>query len=456
MKEKIDRTLLKGSIVLLVCFGIFNMLNFIYHILMARSLSIVDYGILSSMLSIGYIFGVFSDSILLILVKYTTNVSELGKLKNILKRSFKKAFFVSVFIFIAYLLISIPLSKLLKIDYYLLSLNGLLIFLVFFLPVSRGIMQGKKRFFAFGGNMALESLSKIILGVSFVFLGLKIYGALGGFILAGAIAFLFSLLSIKDILKAKESRAETQGIYDYTKSAFIITFVVSFFFNIDIVFAKAFFPGNLAGSYAIASILAKTIFWGTQPISRAMFPISVENNKKGKNKNILGNSLFILATLIVSALLVFYFFPDLIIKIFSGKNVAGASQVIFYLGISMALLSFTNLFLLHYLSLNRIKFAPLRIYSIFAVLLVCAIITASVYIFYNLSIFLYLTFALIFCVTLVFLYSLTKRYDIGFMFFVIAECALLYIFRNNLIVFSIALITAAAIFLWGTIFLLRD
>ncbi len=400
---KLNRGLITGSITLLIAFNIYNALNFFFHFAMVRLLSVAEYAILASLFSIIYILAVFTESIQTVITKYTAEENNKGKLKNILKRSFKKSLSVSILLFLIYLIVAIPLSYLLRINYHLMALNGLMIILAFISPISRGILQGKKRFTILGVNMIIESAVKFILAIALVILGLSVFGALIGTLIGVMIALALSLLNIKDILSSKEEKAQTEGIYDYTKPAFLITLAILAFYSIDIIIAKIFFSDELAGAYAISSILAKTIFFGTQPISRAMFPISAENKKNKENsENIFSNALIIFIIGVITVLAIFYLFPEFIIKIFSGKIITESSGILFYLGIAITIISLSNLILLYKLSLGKIK-----------------------------------------------------GYQYLFIFIAL-EIFLLSIFSSNLLQFSIAFITSSAAFLWASIILMND
>ncbi len=351
---RINKTLWIGSIVLLICFGIYNFLNFIFQLIMVRMLSVSDYGILAALFSVTYVLSIFTETVQTVVTKYSSVENNLGKLKNILKKSLKKSFFIAVYLFAAYLIIAIPLSRLLKISYPLFALTGILIFSAFVLPVTRGVMQGKKRFKSLGISVISESLVKIIFAVAFVFIGWGVYGAVGGIIMGVTASFIVSFVPLRDILKQKEKKAKTIGIYNYTKPTLIISSLVIVFYSLDIIIAKILFSSEVAGAYAVASILSKVIFWGTQPISRAMFPLSTENNSnKNKSRNLFINAFSILMMCVVVALIVFYFFPKLIIYIFSGKVLDQSASILFYLGIATSFLSITNLILLYRLSINK-------------------------------------------------------------------------------------------------------
>ena len=178
MINKFNKNLLKGSLILLIAFNAYNFLNFVFHFIMARMLTIAEYGVLAVLFSIIYSLGVFTESIQTIITRYTTNEKDEGKINDLLRKSFTKVLKPVSIIFILYLLIAFPLSYLLKINYFLLALTGIIIFPSFSTPITRGIMQGRKMFIPLGMNMIYESVFKLFLAVLFVWIGWKVYGAM--------------------------------------------------------------------------------------------------------------------------------------------------------------------------------------------------------------------------------------------------------------------------------------
>ncbi len=398
---KINKVLLGGSFILVATFGIFNILNYLYHFGMLRMLSVAEYGILATLFSIFYITSIFTESIQTILAKYSANQQNEGKLKDLFKRSLKKAVLMASFIFIAYLIISWPLSYLTKINYQLMALTGLIIFALFCASVGRGILQGRKMFAALGMTMIIEGIFKLILGFTFVYIGWKIYGAVMGAVLGVAIAFFYSLFALRHILKSEEQHIPTPAIYQYSWPVFIITLTILIFYSIDILIAKIVFNEETAGLYAIIAVIAKTIFFATQPISRAMFPLTAQNAGK-KKKDLFSLSLLILISCVIIALLLFYFFPGLIVRIFAGRYIPEIASLLIYAALGTSILSFTNLVILYRLSQSRIN-----------------------------SAFIFVTF-------------------------IIIEAVLLFFFSGSLFQYVMAFLTANAIFLWGTWMLLKE
>ena len=400
---KIERGVVKGGFVLLAAFGIYNFLNFIFQLSMARMLSLSDYGVMATIFSMIYILSVFSESIQVVIAKYSASEKKKGEIKNILKRGLKKSLLASLLLFFVYLVFAIPFSKLVKVDYVLLSLSGLVIFSTFLMPITRGIMQGQKRFGGLGINMILESFIKLVLAALFVYFGFRVYGAIMGAIIGTGLALIFSFLTLKDITKSKEEKIDTVEMYKYARPAFFVTLAVVALYSLDLVIARIVFSPELSGMYAVASILSKAIFWGTQPLSRAMFPMTAENHRDNKkSKNIFLNAFLMLISLVIIALSLFYFIPEFIIKIFSGEIIPESAKILIYLGLGTSFISIANLVLLYKLSLGK-----------------------------------------------------TRRYFYLFIFAVLEIILLLY-FSNNLVEFSIAFMISCFVFLSGAVFLMKD
>lgn len=345
-----------GSIVLLITINIFNALNYFFHFTMARMLSASDYGTLVALMSIFYIFGVSTEAIQTIITKYSSQEKSDGKVKNIIKRALRKGLKYSIVSFVIFSILAFFIGIFLGIEYSLIFLSGTIIFSSVLLPVMRGALQGKKKFNSLGFNMIAESVVKILLAVLFVYIGFRVYGAIMAIFLGTLVAFLFSIFNLRQILSSKESKADASGIYGYSFPVLAVMITIIVFYSIDVILVKRYFSADIAGQYAMASTLAKIIFFGTMPIGKVMFPISSERSNNGKHTfHIFVKALVILGICVAAALAVFYFFPGLLVRIFSGANHQVASALVFYLAIFISLVSFANLILLYKLSLGRMR-----------------------------------------------------------------------------------------------------
>jgi O-antigen/teichoic acid export membrane protein len=364
LRIKINKDeLLRGSIILFIMIGFFNLFNYLFQISMAKLLGPSDYGVLAVLMSFLYIFGIPTEALQAIIAKYTSilNIEAKdgnGKIKDLLYRSLKKGFLISLGLFIIFIPIALISSYLLKINIFLFILAGLFIFYSLTIPIIRGVLQGKKRFLQMGWNLVLESLTKFIAGLALVFIGLNVWGAVGAFIIGGVFASFFIFGHIRDILKSKRKREVYNNVFLHNLPILISITVIVLLYSIDVIFARRFFSSETAGQYAFVSLIAKTILFSSFAIGKAMFPLSSENFEKKKNTKQIFRKAFIITALVsLVALVLFYIFPKIIIRTLSLGDLRylPASDILFPLGIAFSLASFNYIIMLYNLSINKIK-----------------------------------------------------------------------------------------------------
>lgn len=357
MFKKFSDELIKGSLVLFISFNIFNFLNYLFHFIGARFLGPIDYGILATLMSLVYIFNVPSETIQTITSRYATKFSgdnQKGLLKNLTVRALKRFFMMGLICFIIYLAVSPLISKFLFIDLKLIALTGLVLFGIFLMPVSRGILQGTKKFNALGINYIAESLVKVVLALILILIGWRVYGAMGATIAGVFFAFAISFVSLKKIFKDKQTKEKIKGIYSYSLPVLLTISAIMILLSVDIILAKRFFPEELVGKYAVVSMLSKIIFFGTWPISKTMFPlVSERSDKKKGSQDLLSKSLIIVFFGGLFVVGVYALFPELIIKILFGAQYVEMAGILAYTSMSMLLLSLTNIFALYNLSTKK-------------------------------------------------------------------------------------------------------
>jgi len=372
---------------------------------MANLLEPAEFGIFATLMSIVYIFSIPTETIQTITSKYVSKFNEtenLGKFKDVLYRGIKKSVWLSLVAFILFLIVGLFLSPVLRINFSLFFLTGIILFSFFTTSVQRGILQGRKKFSQLGLSLVFESMIKVVMSILLVIIGFKIYGAMGGIIVATFSSVIICFLMLKDVLKVKKERVDFRGIYlENIPSLIVITSIV-FIYSLDIIFARAFFSPEVAGHYALISLVGKVIFFVSSSISKAMFPISSEEFEKGnKTEGIFKKSAIIVVLMSIFILTFYILFPKEIIWIISlgSSKYLPAAGILPILGMSYVLLSFSNIILYYRLSVNKISKKGSLIFIIFVML---EIILLNIY-HSGLAEF---SFVLLFINAIMFLYSL--------------------------------------------------
>ena len=85
--------------------------------------------------------------------------------------------------------------------------------------------------------------------------------------------------------------AAAPDIYRYSLPVFAVTATVMGFYSLDVLLARAFFPDTVAGGYAVASFLGKSILLGTAAVTKAAFPHAAEAARSGRSRHVLTGTL---------------------------------------------------------------------------------------------------------------------------------------------------------------------
>ncbi len=397
------KDLFKGSLILLIMLNSFNLLNYVYQFFMARMLSMADYGVFAALMSLIYLLGVPMESTQIISSKYSSvfNGKNEWKTRALVDKMFMRGLKFSLIVYLIFIPLALFLAWFMGINVWLVLLTGTLVFCYFITPISRGVLQGKKKFLKMGMSFLSESIFKIIFGISFIFFGFKVYGAMGGVIVGALFSLILSFYFIKDVYRSKKRKIKIDGGRQYSISVFFILLIIFFMFSVDIIFAKRFFSEDVAGAYAVASLMGKMIFFAITPISKAMFPLTSGLSKKNSSK-IFFNTIKI--TLLVGIIGVIFLavFPKLLISILFGSKYLAVFGILWVLGIAFLFLSLAN-------------------------------------------------------VAAYYLLSLKKRKNMGiFLIFPIIQIALLYMFNKNLFEFSSALAISFALLLGGLLLAIKN
>jgi len=348
--------LVRGGLYLTIMMNIFNAIGFLFQFISARVLGPADYGILTTIMALIYILAIPSDSIQTIISRFSTKYStkkDYPRLKNLMFSGIRKFLFLGFLGFLLMALLSGVIGSFLDINFIFIILLGVMAIGMLIIPVLRGILQGTKKFNYLGFSFIIEGTIKLLLVIILFLFGLRIFSPVFSIILSVFVAFvfIFTFSPIKKIIFSKRIKEKVTGIYSYSFPVLLALTCITIFYTIDLLLAKRFFGGEIAGLYGAIAILSKIIFFFSVPISRALFPIvSEKNDNKISTKSIVWKTLSFMFGLGILALLAYLIFPKLIIYILYGSQYIGFSTYLIYPTIAMVFLSLTNIIIFSNLS----------------------------------------------------------------------------------------------------------
>lgn len=331
MKEKafyiLRHPLISGSSIIFIGSFAANILNYIFNLSVGRLLSVSDYGLYFTLISIFGLFTVFQLALTGIFAKFSAKYiarEDKGLFNTLLLKGFKYLLIISLLLFVSFLSFSSFLSTFLNMeDTRLIILISLSIFVTLLTSLPQGILQGQMKFKILSFLNALAPLLKIVLGFSFLYLGFKIFGVMAAVFLSFLISYIISMSFIyKNFKKNNDIKSVNERIFidelkNYSFRFFLASLGIVIITNGDIILVRHFFDPVISGQYAALSLMGKAILYLTTPLYFVFFPLIAQ--KKEKKEKLFG-TLFLAGIIIAMFSLglsfVYFIFPNLIIKIF--------------------------------------------------------------------------------------------------------------------------------------------
>lgn len=342
-------------------------LNYLYYPVISRLLSVEDYGIVQAITQI-----IFQTTILLnafgyVVINILANNGDEGKdeVRDLEGTALTLVCLLSFFL----LLFSGPIIRYLKFPSILplIAVSGVMILNVPYV-IKTGWLQAKKRFGQISIAGIISAVSKLMIAVFFILLGLRIGGVVLGFIGATLLSLFYVTVKANSNIKLshhfgqnylkhlRQNKKLRQDIY-FAFYIFLVLISVAILYSADVIFMRRYFSTTEAGLYAGISTVAGILFFATLSISNVLLP-NIRMSDPEKNRQNLFKAISIIGFLGFSGLTIIYFFPRPIISLLMGQKylpLAGLLPKVAFFDFLAALI---NLFFLYLVSLRK-KFIAL-------------------------------------------------------------------------------------------------
>ena len=344
------RKFIRNNIIILAFFNSASVFNYLFQVVVGRSISSIDYGVFNSLFAMVSIFTAPVSVVHIVFSRFIVNLSlsGLGKVKSLFTKSFKIIFVLSGTILLGGI-IAIPLIK----DFFHLEVTTpiVLVFITIcfsmLFPIPFAILEGLHRFTRLGIGSSCTPLIRFFGALFFVAgLGWGVNGALLTAATASVFTLGFGLWSLKDIFKVS-SEPLPDGIFrdmaNYSGPVFLSTSMIMILGTIDISLVRHYCSPEEAGLYATAAILGRIALFLPGALITVLFPSAAKARALGeKDGYILWTSLSLTAFLAFSGALLFNLWPEQFISLFLGDQYREAASLLKIISIAMAILSLTN------------------------------------------------------------------------------------------------------------------
>lgn len=365
IKKFLQHELITGSLFIFIGSLISNFFSFLYNLFIARNLTLSDYAIVASLMSIIALATLPSQSISTIIIQFATNFftsKQEKKAAAFYIKTTKVIVYISIAILVISLLFSSFIASFLKIDNrWYPFLAGLIVSLGYLNVVNGSFLQSLLKFKLIAFLGALGSFLRLLFGLIFIFIGWRVYGALGALIVSYIVAFILYLMPLKFIfsIAQKEVHIQLKELILYAIPTSLAVIALSSFISTDIILVKHFFSPQQAGIYAGVSLVGRVIFYFTSPIPSVMFPLIIKKyNNNESTHGVFYLSLGLVALASIGLSLFYFLFPQLTLSIFfGGKKYLQASSLLGIFGLYISIFSLVNVCTTFFLSLKRTNIA---------------------------------------------------------------------------------------------------
>ncbi|MBC2397007.1 oligosaccharide flippase family protein [Clostridium tetanomorphum] len=310
-----------------------NGANYFFHVYITWHLIPSDYGILNALLSFSTLLLVTGVSFQLYTAKYIAERSSLGndllklKIVGIQKIAFLIAQITSLF----YFALIIPIHNLTRGSYSSIILILIIFLLNLFLSINRGVIQGVKAFIHLNISFYIEVGIKIML----VVILLPHFTNINAVLISITIGMLFSLIHsivfVGGLNKTviKES-IEKEDLSHLIKILFIFgaSFFTYFFTSLDSLLVNYFLP-DVSGYFAVVLKYTQILLFASLSVTTVFVPIlSAEKTNKKEFLKKVRILMSLIALIIASVILAYYFLASTTVDIFFGKQYGKAKDYI--------------------------------------------------------------------------------------------------------------------------------
>jgi O-antigen/teichoic acid export membrane protein len=263
--------MLRNSVYVYSAFIYLNLLVYVFHSILGKSLGKEGYGefsvVYSLIFSIGYLASILSTLSVKTIIENFDRRFELLQSMRFFGLIFGLGFGALAVIFSDYLKDFLNVTE----GYYFYFV-GVSWFVLFPLVVEKSFLQASGRFGLFAFSNGFEMTVRVIVAYTSLHIGLKVE--------AGIIAYLSGIIVVESVLllnnrgwRFRKAKLDIKRLFKIA----LYAFPVGFFIYADDIFIRRIFSPETAGIYASVSAFGKFLLWSVVALMDVYFPKFVES-----------------------------------------------------------------------------------------------------------------------------------------------------------------------------------
>jgi O-antigen/teichoic acid export membrane protein len=355
--------IVKQSLLVFTAGMVLNVCGFAAHAVASRQLGVGAYGGLYALINAALIAGLpvaFVAPVVAQLAAEFRALHDDGHLRGLtdsIAGGFAKLAVLYVVVATAGM---VPFAHFLHVPIWSLPFVGLLAGVALFVNALRAIAQGTQDFVGYGFSNAVEGIAKVIGIVVLIAVGLRLGGAIIGFLAGPACALVYLAARLKRRYAASPPhrvRYDWRRILNAGAGAAAATIAISLMGSADVILVKHYFPEHAAGLYAAASLGGKMLLYAVGFVPTVLLPQAADRHARGaRTRDVLASSLAMLVAVALCGLFVFYFFGLDVLHALVGHAFDAAAPLLVKYGLAMVLLALTNSLTFYGIATHRLAF----------------------------------------------------------------------------------------------------
>jgi O-antigen/teichoic acid export membrane protein len=341
-------------------------LNYAYHPVISRFLSVEEFGEVTATFSllsqVGIVIGIFN----MVAIHIASNSARYGS-REMLKEVYALVFSLQTLLILGLLFATPWLMREMQfstaLPFFLVALS-MLFALPYVLETSR--LQGRKEFMRLSFASLVLASSKLAASALLVSVGFGVGGAVGGIIISQVVA-LWYILRRKNgefTFFPKQLPTFDAALFSELKFAMLIlvsTGLVTVLYTFDTVIVKYLFEPETAGQYAAIAVIARIIFFATASIAGVLLPSVSLLNPPTENARILRRSLLLVLLIGGSGVAIMSVVPEFVISLLLGSKYLAFAHLLPELSVVLLLSSLVNLLVVYLIALRRFILIPIAL-----------------------------------------------------------------------------------------------
>ena len=351
----------------LIVFALLNSggaLNYLFQIILGRTLSLDQYGTFNSLLSTSALITAPITIVHLVFSRF------IARLENHSPQQIKTLLIISIKPLLVMIssIIVIGIFAIPSFKNFLHIQTTLPIILMLFAAcfstlqqVLAAVCEGMHRFFALGIISGGGAFMRFIYGALFlVIFNWGIEGGLMAVTLAAITTIVFGIWELRDVLSS-QAKDLPLGFFPemirYSIPSFLMITMVVVMCNLDIVLVRHYCSPDQAGYYATAAILGRIAFFLPSPLLLVLFPsVAKAAASEDKDEHYFWISLGITTILAGSVFLVLFFAGEPIIQFVYGDQYYLAAHILKIITAAMGLLALSQVAFSYSLARSEFSF----------------------------------------------------------------------------------------------------